>query len=76
MFIAGCEATTKPQRDAILDIVDQAGTQSGLLPFKTARDIMSDVWRRQDEQQVDNIGDPLPTWMDVLKERGLLLMFC
>lgn len=76
MFIAGCEATTKPQRDAILDIVDQAGTQSGLSPFKTARDIMSDVWRRQDEQQVDNIGDPLPTWMDVLKERGLLLMFC
>lgn len=76
IFIAGCEATTISQRDAILYIVDQAGTKSGLQPFRTAKDIMSEVWRRQDEQQAANLGDPLPTWMDVLKMQKLWPMFC
>ena len=76
MFIAGCEAATKPQRDAILDIVDQAGNKNGLLPFRIAKDIMSEVWRIQDKQQVVHHGDTLPTWMDVLKKQKVWPMFC
>ncbi|KAJ5354472.1 hypothetical protein N7541_005516 [Penicillium brevicompactum] len=76
IFIAGCEATTKPQRDAILDIVDQAGIKSGFAPFKIAKDIMAEVWRTRDQQQAVNIGDPLPSWIDVLKAQRIWPMFC
>jgi hypothetical protein len=38
-----------------------------ILPLRIAKDIMSEVWRIQDQQQVANIGGPLSTWMDVLK---------
>ncbi|CAG8396105.1 unnamed protein product [Penicillium salamii] len=76
IFMAGCEATTKLQRDAILEIVGQAGAKSGFLPFKIAEDIMSEVWLVQDQQQLANISDPLPTWVDFLKKRKIWPMFC
>jgi hypothetical protein len=73
MFIAGCEAVTKPQPHTILVILDQAGDKNGLLPFKIAKNIMSEVWRIQDEQQVANIGETLSTWMDGCLEKAKAL---
>lgn len=76
IFISGCEATTQIQRSAILDIVDQAGAKSGLMPFRTAKDIMSKQWRLQDEQQVSNLGGHLPTWVDILRDQKIWPIFC
>ncbi|CAG8232401.1 unnamed protein product [Penicillium nalgiovense] len=76
IFISGCEATTQAQRSEILDIVDQAGVKSGLMPFRTAKDIMSKQWRLQDEQQAFNLGSHLPTWVDILREQKIWPIFC
>jgi arginine metabolism regulation protein II len=76
IFISGCEATTPAQRSAISDIVDKAGTKSGVVPFRTAKEIMSKLWKLQDEQKAANLGDALPTWIDVLKEQRICPMFC
>jgi arginine metabolism regulation protein II len=59
-----------------LDIVDQAGAKSGLMPFRTAKDIMSKQWRLQDEQQVSSLGGHLPTWVDILRDQKIWPIFC
>jgi arginine metabolism regulation protein II len=76
IFLAGCEATTKERREAILKIVELSKERCGLSPVDIAEDIMTAVWNRQDEHLKDNRREPLPTWMDVLKERKVWPLFC
>ncbi|KAL4954702.1 fungal-specific transcription factor domain-containing protein [Aspergillus filifer] len=76
LFVAGCEAITRAQRDSILQLLEKAKLKSGLAPSERAKDIMSDVWKRQDGHSAVNRRDRLPTWMDVCKEQRIWPMFC
>ncbi|OGM48913.1 hypothetical protein ABOM_003152 [Aspergillus bombycis] len=76
LFIAGCEATTHKQRESILYLLERANLMSGLAPYKIASDLVTEVWRRQDEQLTASRQAPLPSWIDISKERAIWPMFC
>ncbi|KAJ5272889.1 hypothetical protein N7478_008014 [Penicillium angulare] len=76
IFLAGCEATTKDRREAILKLVELSKKGCGLSPVELAKNIMTEVWNRQDEHLKDNRREPFPAWMDVIKERKLWPLFC
>jgi arginine metabolism regulation protein II len=76
IFLAGCEAMTKERRDAILKLVERSKKRCGLNPVDIAEDVMTTVWKRQDEHLEANRREPFPSWMDVLKERKTWPIFC
>lgn len=45
-ILACCEATTKENRDAVLQIVKKAEKICGLAPFGIAKDVMAALWQR------------------------------
>ena len=67
LFIAGCEAVTKVQREAVWDLVQRGEAKSGLAPYKLLKEIISEVWAKQDDRRIHDCSQPLPTWMDVLR---------
>ncbi|THC94329.1 hypothetical protein EYZ11_006205 [Aspergillus tanneri] len=75
-FVAGCEALTSSRRQAIMQWLDKAESTCGFAAFKTARNIMKDLWRKQDEHLDTNRRDPMPTWIDIVKERQIWPLFC
>lgn len=75
-FIAGCEAITSRRREAIMRWLDHASSVSGYASFDTARDILTKVWQRQDEHLLTTRGDPMPSWLDVVKEDQIWPLFC
>lgn len=76
IFLAGCEATTKERRDAILKLLERSKIKCGLSPVDIAENIMTAVWKRQDEHLKGNPREPFPTWMDILKKRKTWPIFC
>ncbi|KAF9894023.1 hypothetical protein FE257_008995 [Aspergillus nanangensis] len=66
-FVAGCEATTSARREGILKCLEKAEMIRSFASFATAKNIMNELWRMQDEHLVRNRGDAFPTWIDVLK---------
>lgn len=74
-FIAGCEALTSARREAFIRWLDNASSACGFSSFATARDIMTKVWRKQDEHLAANRGDPMPCWTDVAKEENTWPLF-
>ena len=77
-FMAGCEAVSATRRDALLRWIEKAGTQCGFATFRTAKDVMSAVWKQQDKHiEADNRPrGSIPTWVDVVKQKRLWPMFC
>ncbi|KAL3456660.1 fungal-specific transcription factor domain-containing protein [Aspergillus heterothallicus] len=75
-FIAGCEALTAPRRDVIMLWLENAISTCGLAGFRAARDIMAELWRRQDEHLQTSRGDPMPTWIDLVREKQIWPLFC
>lgn len=75
-FLAGCEAITTPRREAVLRWLDKATAQCGFVAFSRARDVMKEVWKRQDEHIANRDGDAIPTWVDVVKNWQLWPTFC
>lgn len=75
-FVAGCEAITPTRREAISKWLDNAESIARFAAFKTAKTIMSKLWARQDEQLKINRGDPIPTWVDVVKKERMWPLFC
>lgn len=76
VFIAGCEAITSTRRETITKWLDNAESRSGLPAFTTAKNIMSELWIRQDEHLKTKRGDPIPTWVDIVKQRQIWPLFC
>ncbi|KAJ5324417.1 hypothetical protein N7476_003017 [Penicillium atrosanguineum] len=76
VFIAGSEAMEKEKRDAILQLITMAESNCGLASFKVAKSLMLELWQRQDEHLATNRHEPLPTWIDVLREHQNWPMFC
>ncbi|KAE8391977.1 hypothetical protein BDV23DRAFT_171322 [Aspergillus alliaceus] len=71
-FMAGCEAMTPPKRDALLQWVEKEGVQCGFASFGVAKDVMIAAWKEQDGYfRFNRSGGPLPTWMDVLRQKKL-----
>lgn len=76
LFIAGCEAMSSSRREAIRSLLDRASSVCGFAAFATARNIISEVWRRQDEHLTANRGDIMPSWVDTVKQGQIWPLFC
>ncbi|KAJ5679323.1 hypothetical protein N7462_007567 [Penicillium macrosclerotiorum] len=76
VFIAGCEALTTDRRESLLGFVESAEVGAGLAPFHMVKDIMGELWQRQDEHLSTRCRGPVPTWMDVVMERQIWPIFC
>ncbi|KAJ1708029.1 hypothetical protein AFCA_008876 [Aspergillus flavus] len=71
-FMAGCEAMAPSKRDALLRWVEKGGAQCGFASFVVAKDVMTAVWKEQDGYfRFNRAGGPLPTWMDILRQKKL-----
>ncbi|KAL3496341.1 fungal-specific transcription factor domain-containing protein [Aspergillus germanicus] len=75
-FIAGCEALTPARRESIMVWLDNAISTCGPAGFRTAREIMIELWARQDEHLQTNRGEPMPTWIDLVREKQIWPLFC
>ncbi|KAJ5502304.1 transcriptional regulator family: Fungal Specific TF [Penicillium fimorum] len=76
LFIAGCEAMSTARREAITGMLDKASSVCGLAAFGTARNIITEVWRKQDEHMTANRGESMPSWVDVVKQGQIWPLFC
>lgn len=76
MFIAGCEALTASKRDAVLEFFNRAESICRFPIFKTAREILTDVWNQQDQHLETNRRDPIPTWINIVRQKNLWPLFC
>lgn len=77
-FMAGCEAIAPSKRDALLRWVEKAEAQCGFATFRTAKKVMTDVWKEQDEHVAtdDRLWGSVPTWVNIVKQKRLWPMFC
>ncbi|KAF7122742.1 hypothetical protein CNMCM5793_000852 [Aspergillus hiratsukae] len=76
MFIAGCEALTASRRDAVLQFFNRAESICRFPVFKTASEILTNVWNQQDQHLETNRRDPMPTWIDIVREKQTWLLLC
>ncbi|KAJ5194048.1 Protein of unknown function DUF3468 [Penicillium cf. griseofulvum] len=76
LFIAGCEAMSTARREAIMSMVDRASLVCGFAAFGTARNIIIEVWRKQDEHMTANRGESMPSWVDIVKQGQIWPLFC
>ncbi|CAI7565594.1 unnamed protein product [Penicillium glandicola] len=76
LFIAGCEAISTARREAIMSILDRASSVCGFAAFGTARTIITEVWRKQDEHMAANRGESMPSWVDTVKQGQTWPLFC
>ncbi|KAJ5747652.1 uncharacterized protein N7511_009348 [Penicillium nucicola] len=76
LFIAGCEAMSPSRREAITNLLDRASSVCGFAAFTTARNIITEVWSRQDEHLTANRGDIMPSWVDTVKQGHIWPLFC
>lgn len=76
LFIAGCEAISATRREAIMKMLDKASSICGFAAFITARNIINEVWRKQDEHLTANRGESMPSWVDVVKQGQTWPLFC
>lgn len=56
-FMAGCEAIRPDDREFFTSLIQRGVEQFGISSFKTAGDIMSNVWERRD-RPVKGLTDP------------------
>ncbi|KAJ5790613.1 transcriptional regulator family: Fungal Specific TF [Penicillium psychrosexuale] len=76
LFIAGCEAMSTARREAIMIMLDRASSICGFAAFGTARNIITEVWRKQDEHLTANRGESMPSWVDTVKQGQVWPLFC
>ncbi|KAF5012029.1 hypothetical protein FDECE_1888 [Fusarium decemcellulare] len=74
-FIAGCESISESQRAQIMTWIDAAILKCGFGHHKTAKRVMTEVWRRQDTHlnaghcaSWQGKGTGLATWMEVCRD--------
>ncbi|PWY62371.1 C6 transcription factor [Aspergillus eucalypticola CBS 122712] len=71
LFIAGCEATTPDRRQSIMALLDKGEARCGFSAYETVREVMKQVWDRQDEHFTRSRGETFPTWLDVVKSKQI-----
>ncbi|PWY96173.1 hypothetical protein BO94DRAFT_453495 [Aspergillus sclerotioniger CBS 115572] len=67
LFIAGCEATTPDRRKSILFLLDKGEARCGFSSYHTIRDVMKQVWEKQDAHMARR--EAFPTWLDIVKQK-------
>lgn len=75
-FIAGCEAITSSQRDAILQFMEREERACAFASVKTAKKIMTDLWKEHDQCLGVNHHKPLPTWIDLARKQQVWPVMC
>ena len=77
-FMAGCEAIAPSRRDALLRWIGKAAAQCGFATFRTAKEVVIEVWKEQDEHVAadDRLWGTIPTWVNIVKQKRLWPMFC
>ncbi|PLB42154.1 Zn(II)2Cys6 transcription factor [Aspergillus candidus] len=75
-FIAGCEAITDSQREEFMQWLNEADSKCGFAAFRTAKGIMAELWRKQDQHLATDRGEPVPTWIDITRQAQLWPMLC
>lgn len=76
LFIAGCEAMSTTRRAAIMTLLDRASSGCEFAALATARNIISEVWHKQDEHLTANRGEKMPSWPDVVRQEQTWPLFC
>ncbi|KAI2816201.1 transcriptional regulator family: Fungal Specific TF [Aspergillus niger] len=71
LFIAGCEATTPERRQSITLLLDKGEARCGFSAYHTVRDVMNQVWDKQDAHFTRSRGETFPTWLDVVKSKQI-----
>ncbi|GLA14474.1 hypothetical protein AnigIFM62618_000854 [Aspergillus niger] len=71
LFIAGCEATTPERRQSITLLLDKGEARCGFSAYHTVRDVMNQVWDKQDAHFTRSRGEAFPTWLDVVKSKQI-----
>ncbi|PYH67435.1 C6 transcription factor [Aspergillus vadensis CBS 113365] len=71
LFIAGCEATTPDRRLLITALLDKGEARCGFSAYQTVREVMKQVWDRQDKHFTRSRGEAFPTWLDVVKSKQI-----
>ncbi|GAT19481.1 C6 transcription factor [Aspergillus luchuensis] len=71
LFIAGCEATTPDRRQSITALLDKGEARCGFSAYQTVREVMKQVWDRQDAHFTRSRGEIFPTWLDVVKSKQI-----
>lgn len=75
-FIAGCEAITPSQRDTILQFMEREERACAFAPVKTAKKIMTDLWKEQDQCLGVNHHKSIPTWIDLARKQQIWPVMC
>lgn len=75
-FIAGCEAITSSQRDAILQFMEREERACAFASIKTAKKIMMDLWKEHDQCLGINHHKPLPTWIELARKQQVWPAMC
>ncbi|PLB53800.1 hypothetical protein P170DRAFT_396485 [Aspergillus steynii IBT 23096] len=76
LFIAGCEAMTSVRRESILSLLEAGEAKCQFAPFRTARNVMMEVWNCQDDNSASSQRDSIPSWLDVVQRRRIWPMLC
>ncbi|GLA02062.1 hypothetical protein AnigIFM60653_001356 [Aspergillus niger] len=71
LFIAGCEATTPERRQSITLLLDKGEARCGFSAYHTVRDVMNQLWDKQDAHFTRSRGEAFPTWLDVVKSKQI-----
>ncbi|CAG8927586.1 unnamed protein product [Penicillium salamii] len=82
-FMAGCEAMGVDERQILVGWLDNAGAQSGLATYSTARSIMEEVWEKRDTC-IENLDSPQSclggqmsfSWTDLSRQNLHWLVLC
>ncbi|PYI31599.1 hypothetical protein BP00DRAFT_456916 [Aspergillus indologenus CBS 114.80] len=74
-FMAGCEAMAPQDRDYLHRWMDEALTLTGFLRFRTIKQCMEEVWRRQLEIADRRDGRvTYHSWVDTCREHNMYIM--
>lgn len=85
-FIAGCEAGAGARRAALLGWIETAFWKTGLQSFKSAQDMMREVWARRDQTVSSprsarigssaNTTRDTVTWIQLCREKNEWVILC
>ena len=75
VFMAGCEAVAKPDREYFSEWLDRAFAKTGFDRFKTIKACMEEVWQKRDHfSQGKGKGTQSITWVDICKEKHIYVL--
>lgn len=85
-FVAGCEAGVGSRRDTLMNWIETAFWKTGFQSFKSAQEIMKEVWARRDQTKMSPRSvragtNSVPTyshstWIEICREKNEWVILC